>query len=141
MSSYKNFTECVNDFFEHFNEFVENNEEATIKEFFDNPCNVDFIDELVVTYHNEIFTTAGNNFLNPKQVPAGIMNLAGKRGVKFPRGLSIKDDDSVRELFVMKVVDYRSDEGLTKERVREIRRENRDLVSANEEERKRTRMQ
>jgi hypothetical protein len=127
---------CAFDVTKQFNTFIVNNTGATVGDFFNHCSYVDLVNDLVVTYHNEVFETTGNKFLAPEQVPVGIISLAKKRGVKFPRGFSIKKDERAYDIFLMRINDYREARCLTKKRVKEIRDQNR----VREKRQKRVRM-
>lgn len=124
MSAYVNFTACAFGVSEQYRSFIENNRGSTVGDFFSNDFYVDLVNELVVTYHNEVLATCENNFLTPERVPAGIVSLAKKRGVEFPRGFSIKKDERAYDIFLLRINDYREARGLTKKRVKEIRDQN-----------------
>jgi hypothetical protein len=140
MSAYINFTACVSDVVEQFITFIEDNQGATVGDFFNYDPYKDLVNDLVVTYHDEVFSTAGNNFLASERVPVGIVTLAKKRGVKFPRGFSIKNDKRAYDVFLMRINDYREARGLTKERVKEIRDQTAQVTAHEEERRKRVRI-
>ncbi len=128
MSAYRDFTSCITSVVEQFESHVKYYNGDTIGDFFNHDAYIDLVNDIVVTYHEEIFSSAGNNFLRAEQVPEGIVKLAKKRGVVFPRGFSIEKDVRACDIFLIRVKDYRESRGLTKKRVKEIRDQNRENV-------------
>lgn len=125
MSSYKDLVSCATDMIKQYKIHIEAYEGDNIEDFFNHADHINFVNDLVITYHYEILKKEGNNYLPDKRAPAGIFNLANKLGVIFPKGLSIKNNERVHDIFLMRIKDYRESRNLTKKRVIEIRRQTR----------------